>query len=151
MKYEERCEKLLEEFATQNGIEIVDVVFEKEAGQWYLRIYIDKDGGVNIDDCELISRYIDPILDEEDFIKEVYTLEVSSPGLTRQLKKDKDLNRHIDDYVEIKLYKPYMNYKEFVGLLVEFDENTITLEFEEDEFIKFERKNIASIRLAITF
>lgn len=151
MTYEEKCEKLLEDFAKEKGIEIVDIVFEKEAGQWYLRIYIDKDGGVSIDDCELISRYIDPRLDDEDFIKEVYTLEVSSPGLTRQLKKDKDLKRHIGDYVEIKLYKPYMNYKEFVGLLTKYDDKTITLEFEEDEFISFERKDIAGIRLAVIF
>lgn len=151
MSYEEQCEELLTDFLNDNNIELVDIDFEKEAGQWYLRIYIDKEEGVSIEDCEKVSRYIDPILDEKNFITQAYTLEVSSPGLTRQLKKDTQLKRHIGDYIEIKLYKPYMNYKDFIGILRDFDDQYIKMEFEEDEFITFERKNIASIKLAILF
>lgn len=151
MSYEEQCEELLTDFLNYNNIELVDIDFEKEAGQWYLRIYIDKEEGVSIEDCEKVSRYIDPILDEKNFITQAYTLEVSSPGLTRQLKKDTQLKRHIGDYIEIKLYKPYMNYKDFIGILRDFDDQYIKMEFEEDEFITFERKNIASIKLAILF
>lgn len=151
ISYEQKCEKLLEDFAKKNNIEIVDIEFIKEAGQWYLRIYIDKDGGVNIDDCEMVSKYIDPILDEEDFIRETYILEVSSPGLTANLKKDKQLKRHIGDYIELNLYKAFMEYKSFIGILKEFDDESITLEFELDEIIKFERKNVASIKLALIY
>lgn len=151
ISYEERTEALLIPFAEEHGIEIVDVEFEKEAGEWYLRIYIDKEGGVGIDDCELISRYIDPVLDEEDFITQAYTLEVSSPGLTRPLKKEKDFIRHSGDYVELKLYSAYEGYKDFVGILKAFDADSVTLEFEEGETIRFERKNIAVIRPAILF
>lgn len=105
--YEIRTEELLCNFAEENGLEIVDVEFIKEGPNWYLRIYIDKPGGVLITDCEKLSRYIDPILDQENFISQQYILEVSSPGLTRPLKKDKDFERHIDKFIELKLFKTY--------------------------------------------
>lgn len=149
INYETMTQDLLIEFANSNSIEIVDVEFIKEGRDYYLRIYIDKDGGVNIDDCEKISRYIDPILDEKNFISQQYILEVSSPGLTRKLKKDKDFQRHIGDYVELKLFKPHNSFKNFIGILSSYDEHTITLKFEENEEIKFEKNNIKVVRLAI--
>lgn len=151
VSYEEQTEKLLENFAKDNGLEVVDVEFVKEGSNWYLRIYIDKNGGVDILDCEAVSKYIDPILDERNFISQSYILEVSSPGLTRKLKKNRDFKRHIGDYVEFKLFKSIDGYKDFVGELLGFDDETVTIKFEEDDIKVFERKKIASIRLAILF
>lgn len=148
--YELKTEELLKDYINELNLELVDIEFVKEGRQWYLRIYIDKQGGVDIEDCEKVSRYIDPILDEKDFITQEYVLEVSSPGLTRPLKKDKDFKRHIGDYIEIKLFKSYEGYKDFVGLLTNYDSDSITLKFEE-EFIKFDRNNIKVAKLAILF
>lgn len=149
--YEERTRALLEDFANSEGLEVVDVEFVKEAGNWYLRIYIDKDGGVDIYDCEKISKYIDPILDDEDYISQSYTLEVSSPGLTRELKTDRDLQRHLGDYVQIRLYNSIRKSKELIGTLVDYDELYLTLMFEEDDCEKISKTNIVSIKLAIMF
>lgn len=149
--YELKTEELLKDYINELNLELVDIEFVKEGRQWYLRIYIDKQGGVDIEDCEKVSRYIDPILDEKDFITQEYVLEVSSPGLTRPLKKDKDFKRHIGDYIEIKLFKSYEGYKDFVGLLTNYDSDSITLKFEEEEFIKFDRNNIKVAKLAILF
>lgn len=149
--YELKTEELLKDYINELNLELVDIEFVKEGRQWYLRIYIDKQGGVDIEDCEKVSRYIDPILDEKDFITQEYVLEVSSPGLTRPLKKDKDFKRHIGDYVEIKLFKSYEGYKDFVGLLTNYDADSITLKFEEEEFITFDRNNIKVAKLAILF
>lgn len=149
--YELKTEELLKDYINELNLELVDIEFVKEGRQWYLRIYIDKQGVVDIEDCEKVSRYIDPILDEKDFITQEYVLEVSSPGLTRPLKKDKDFKRHIGDYIEIKLFKSYEGYKDFVGLLTNYDSDSITLKFEEEEFIKFDRNNIKVAKLAILF
>lgn len=149
--YELKTEELLKDYINELNLELVDIEFVKEGRQWYLRIYIDKQGGVDIEDCEKVSRYVDPILDEKDFITQEYVLEVSSPGLTRPLKKDKDFKRHIGDYVEIKLFKSYEGYKDFVGLLTNYDADSITLKFEEEEFITFDRNNIKVAKLAILF
>lgn len=149
--YELKTEELLKDYINELNLELVDIEFVKEGRQWYLRIYIDKQGGVDIEDCEKVSRYIYPILDEKDFITQEYVLEVSSPGLTRPLKKDKDFKRHIGDYVEIKLFKSYEGYKDFVGLLTNYDADSITLKFEEEEFITFDRNNIKVAKLAILF
>lgn len=99
-EYETRTEEILEPIMKENDFELVDVEYVKEAGNWYLRAYIDKEGGITLDDCELVNRAWSDIMDEQDFIPDAYILEVSSPGLGRQLKKDKDFKRSIDEEVE---------------------------------------------------
>lgn len=148
--YEQRTEEILKPIAEENGVEIYDVEFVKEAGEYYLRAYIDKEGGVNIGDCEAVSRKLSDELDKEDFIEEGYILEVSSPGLGRTLKKDRHLEKSIGEEVEIKLYKPIDKVKEFTGILKSFDEKSITIT-ENDEERTFERSGIAKIRLTFDF
>lgn len=157
-EYEQRTEKLLEPMMEEHHFELVDVEYVKEAGTWYLRAYIDKEGGITIDDCELISRALSELLDKEDFIPDSYILEVSSPGLGRQLKKDKDFKRSIGEEVEVKLYKPLqveqngkmIKQKEFYGILTAYTEETVTIEEDEKEIV-INRPDIAVIRLALDF
>lgn len=149
--YEKRTEEILEPLMEENHFELVDVEYVKEGGNWFLRAYIDKDGGITIDDCELVSRALSDLLDKHDFIPDAYILEVSSPGLGRQLKKDKDLKRSIDEEVEIKLYKAINKQKELYGILVSFDEETIVIREEDESIIEIPRSNIAIIRLAFDF
>ena len=148
--YESRTETLLLPITERFGVNIYDVEYVKEGSDWYLRAYIDKEDGVTINDCENVSRALSDALDEADFIDDAYILEVSSPGLGRTLKKDKHLLQSIGEEVEIKLYKPVDKCKEFAGVLKSFDENTITIEL-EDEDKTFDRKEIALIRLALDF
>ena len=148
--YEQRTEEILGPIAKQCGVLIYDVEFVKEAGENYLRAYIDKEGGVTIDDCEAVSRLLSPKLDEEDFIEEGYILEVSSPGLGRALKKDRHFRNSIGMDVEVKLFKAVDGVKEFAGVLKSFDESSITIE-EDGKEIRFERKAIAKINLALDF
>ena len=126
--YESKTEELLRPIASENQVEIYDVEYVKEAGEWFLRADIDKEGGVDIDDCVAVSRSLSDKLDEEDFIEEAYTLEVSSPGLGRTLKKDRHFEKSIGEEVELKTYKPIEGRKEFSGILKEFDADTITIE-----------------------
>ncbi len=148
--YEQKCEALLLPIAERNQVEIYDVEFVKEGSDFYLRAYIDKPDGVNINDCENVSRALSDALDEADFIDEPYILEVSSPGLGRVLKKDKHLEKSLLEEVEIKLYKPIEKCKEFSGILKSFDKDSITIEEESGERV-FARSDIAVIRLAFDF
>jgi len=148
--YEERTEQLLAPITERFGVEIYDIEYVKEGSDWYLRAYIDKPEGVNIDDCENVSRALSDELDKEDFIEDAYILEVSSPGLGRTLKKDKHLEKSIGEEVEIKTYKPIDGQKEFQGILRSFDAETITLATEKEERV-FARNEIALIRLAFHF
>ena len=148
--YVTRTEALVTPFIQENNFELVDTEFVKEGGNYYLRVYIDKPGGINIDDCELISRALSDKLDEEDYIEEAYILEVSSPGLGRPLKKEKDYQRALGEEIEIKLYKAMDKVKEFQGILKSYDDETVTIE-ENGNDITFKKKNIAIIRLAIDF
>ena len=116
-EYEAKVEAFLLPVMEENGFELVDVEYVKEAGTWYLRAYIDKPGGFTVDDCEMVSRKLGDWLDKEDFIDESYILEVSSPGLGRPLKKEKDFKRSLGEQVEIRLYKAVDRQKEFVGAL----------------------------------
>lgn len=150
-EYEQKTEKLLEPVMKENHFELVDVEYIKEGSNWYLRAYIDKQGGITIDDCELVSRKLSDLLDKEDFIPDAYILEVSSPGLGRQLKKERDFNRSIGEEVDIKLYKAVDKQKEFTGVLTAYDKNTITIEVEEGEKLEFARNEIAMIRLSFDF
>lgn len=149
--YERKTEVLLKPMMEQHHFELVDVEFVKEAGNWFLRVYMDKPGGVTIDDCELISRALSDRLDEEDFIVESYILEVSSPGLGRPLKKEKDFVRSQGQSVEVKLFRAIDQQKEFTGILKSWDKDTVTLEFEEEAVLTIDRANIALIRLAFDF
>ena len=146
----DKVEELVTPIIDENDFELVYVEYVKEGANWYLRVYADKDGGITIDDCVLISRALEVKLDEEDFIQDAYILEVSSPGLGRQLKKDKDFKRSLGEKVECKLFKAINKQKEFEGILKDFTEETITLEVDETELI-INRKEIAMIRLAIDF
>lgn len=148
--YEAKTEALLSPIAQANGVEIYDVEYVKEGADWYLRAYIDKPEGVNIIDCENVSRALSEALDKEDFIPDAYILEVSSPGLGRTLKKDKHLLKSIGQEVEIKLFKPIDKCKEFAGVLTDFDEKQITI-LEGEISRTFERSEIALIRLALDF
>jgi len=149
--YEAKAEALVLPLVEANNFELVDVEYVKEAGTWYLRVYIDKEGGININDCELVSRAFSEILDKEDPIEDAYILEVSSPGLGRPLKKDKDFVRHLGDEVEVRTYKPINKQKEFVGLLDAWDKETVTLQLENGETMTIARADIALIRQYIEF
>lgn len=148
--YEAKTEELLLPIVDQYGVEIYDVEYVKEGADYYLRAYIDKPEGVNIIDCENVSRALSDALDKVDFIPDAYILEVSSPGLGRTLKKDKHLLKSIGESVEIKLFKPIDKCKEFEGTLEKFDEKTITI-MQEDTPRTFQREEIALIRLALDF
>ena len=148
--YESRTEELLLPIVESFGVEIYDVEYVKEGADFYLRAYIDKPEGVNIQDCENVSRALSEALDKVDFIEDAYILEVSSPGLGRTLKKDKHLQKSIGKDVEIKTYKPIEKQKEFAGVLKAFDENTLTITTDGKEQV-FYRADIALIRLAFDF
>ena len=145
------AENLFLPITQKNGFELVDVEYVKEAGSWYLRVYIDKEGGIAVDDCEVVSREADPILDTDDCIEESYILEVSSPGLGRPLKKDKDFARSIGEEVEVRLFRAVEGCKEYTGLLNAYDKTTVTLMLEDEKTLVLERSNIALIRLALDF
>lgn len=155
--YEVKAEELLSPIVEKLGISIYDVEYVKEGSDFYLRAYIDKPGGVNINDCETVSRAFSDALDEADPIPDAYILEVSSPGLGRTLKKDKHLQKSIGEEVEIKLFKPIEKQKEFAGILEGFDAEKIVIREDADEdgeggnLREFERGNVALIRLALDF
>ncbi len=149
--YESKTESLVMPIITANNFELVDVEYVKEAGNWYLRVYVDKEGGITVDDCEIVSRALSDKLDEKDFIEEAYILEVSSPGLGRPLKKDKDFDRSIGKEVELKLYRAIEKQKDFSGILVSYNEETVNIEIEDGKEITFNRADIAIIRLAFDF
>lgn len=149
-EYESRTEAFLLPLLAEHQFELVDVEYVKEAGSWYLRAYIDKEGGITVDDCEVISRTLSDWLDREDFIDDSYILEVSSPGLGRPLKKDKDFERSLGEDVELKLYKPRNRQKEYAGILKAYDKETVTIETGDGDEV-FPRAEIALIRLAFDF
>ncbi len=149
--YEARVEAWLLPVLAERQFELVDVEYVKEAGVWYLRCYIDKEGGITVDDCEVISRLLGDWLDKEDFIPDSYILEVSSPGLGRPLKKEKDFLRSVGKDVEVRLYRPVDRQKEFTGRLVSFTADTVTIAPEDGEERTFQKSEIALIRLAFDF
>ena len=149
--YESRSEKLLLPIMEECGFELVDVEYVKEGGTWYLRAYIDKPGGITINDCETVSRQFGELLDQEDFIEDSYVLEVSSPGLGRPLKKEKDFERSLGEKIEIRLYKALDGAKEYTGILEAYDKDTVTIRTEDDADMTIEREKIALVRLAFDF
>lgn len=143
-------EELLAPIVEKFEVELVDVEYVKELGHFYLRVYIDKEGGVAINDCEAVSRAFEEVLDEKDPIMDAYILEVSSPGLDRPLKKDKDYERSIGKDVEFKLYKAVDGQKEFVGTLKSYTKTDMVVEIDGSDKT-FERNAVAHIRLSVIF
>lgn len=148
--YERQAEELLLPIIESHNFELVDVEYVKEGSNYYLRAYIDKEGGITVDDCEVVSRAFSDLLDEHDFIEGGYIMEVSSPGLGRPLKKEKDYKRSIGKELEIRTYRAINKSKEFYGILKSYDEKTVTIENDEG-VLTFERSDIALIRLAFDF
>lgn len=144
-KVEKIIAEEVEKIVSDTEIQLVDVEYVKER-EWYLRVFIDKTGGVGLDDCQLVSRSLSDWLDEADPIPYAYHLEVSSPGLDRPLKKDKDLERNMGNQIEATFFAPWEGQKKWVGSLVAFDSDVIKIEMEE-KMIELPRKQIAQIRL----
>ena len=149
--YETRTEELITPILDRMNFELVDVEYVKEGGTWYLRAYIDKEGGITVNDCEAVARELNEILDREDFVDDSYVFEVSSPGLGRPLKKEKDYIRSMGKEVEIRTYRAINREKEFYGILSAYDENTVTIKTEDETEMTFEKSDIALIRLAFDF
>ncbi len=148
---EATIEEIVTKITDEHGFEMVDVEYVKEAGEYYLRVYIDKEEGISLNECELVSRELSPILDEKDPIKENYFLEVSSPGLDRALKKDRDFVRYKGRDVDLKLYKPLNGCKQFEGELVGLTEDNNIKILVNGKEMEFNRKDVAIVRLAIKF
>jgi len=149
-KVEERVWQLAEPVVTSLGCLLWDVEYVKEAGSWFLRIYIDKEGGVSIDDCEAVSKVLDPILDEEDPIPNSYTFEVSSPGAERVLKRPRDFAAFTGHLVEVRLYKAQDGQKRFVGRLISGDDDHVAIDVGGDP-LRFDRSAVAQVRLRLEF
>ena len=149
--YEQKTEELLLPIIEKNQFELGDVEYVKEGSNWYLRAYIDKPGGITVDDCEVVSRALSELLDQNDFIEDSYILEVSSPGLGRPLKKEKDFQRSLGEEVEIRTYRAINRQKEFVGVLKGYDKESVTIEYEDETEQTFLKSDIALIRLAFDF
>lgn len=148
--YEARTEELLAPIVDEFGVRIYDVEYVKEGSDWYLRAYIDKDGGVTIDDCENVSRALNVKLDEEDYIEEAYILEVSSPGLGRKLTKERHFMQSMGEEIEIKTYKPIDKQKEFVGILTDYNNGAITIDCDGSPRT-FAKDEIANVRMTFDF
>lgn len=149
--YEQRTEAVLLPIVEEYDFELVDVEYVKEGGTWYLRAYIDKPGGITVNDCETVSRRLSDILDEQDYIEDSYVMEISSPGLGRPLKKEKDFKRSLGEEVEIRTYRMIDKNKEFTGILKAYDNDTVTIQLDDETLKTFEKGDIALIRLAFDF
>ena len=132
------------------GCRLWDVEYVREAGTWYLRVYIDRDGGVSIDDCEKISRTLDPILDREDPIPDSYVFEVGSAGADRELKRPRDFDVFLGHEVEVRLYRPLEGSKRFVGMLSGYDDGAVSILLPDRKTQRFEKNQIAQVRLAVS-
>lgn len=144
-KITEKVEALAKPVVEEEGCELWSVEYIREAGTWYLRVLIDKDGGVGIDDCERISRRLDPILDDADPIPDSYVFEVGSAGAERELKRPSDFERYIGAEVEVKLYQPYQGKKSYVGSLEAYEDGNVTV---SSVFLK--KEQIAQVKLHVT-
>ena len=156
MKTTELCEQLCRETVERLGFVLWDVEFQKEFGDWVLTFYIDKEGGVTIEDCEAVSRALEPVLDEKDPIEQAYTLSVSSLGLDRPLKLAKDYARNLDKPIEVRLYSPLKmasgrSLKQMHGTLVRFDDESFVLRTEGGKEHTIQKKDAALIRPYIEF
>ena len=148
-KVTETVTALAAPIAAELGLELWDVEYIREAGQWFLRVYIDKDGGVSINDCEALSRALDPVLDEADPIPDSYIFEVSSAGAERQLKRPGDFARFLGAQVEVRLYQPVDGSKVHIGTLEQYDNGDVTVSDGKTRRI-FQKSAIAQVRLHLT-
>lgn len=144
-KITEKVEALAKPVVEDEGCELWAVEYVREAGSWYLRVLIDKDGGVGIDDCERISHRLDPILDEADPIPDSYVFEVGSAGAERELKRPSDFERYIGSEVEVKLYQPYQGKKSYVGSLEAYEDGNVTV-----SSVLLKKEQIAQVKLHVT-
>ena len=146
---EEKVEKLIEEKVETLGYELYDVQYVKEGKDYFLRIFIDKPEGIDLIDCEKVNDAITDMLDEADYIKEAYFLEVSSPGIERVLRKEKHFQDHIGEEIEVKLFKPIEGKKEYIGTLESFNEHELNIVIEEmnQKNMAIDRKNIAIVKI----
>ena len=149
--YEEKTEQFITPILEKYQFELIDVEYVKEGSSWYLRAYIDKPGGITVDDCELVAREMNEILDREDYVADSYIFEVSSPGLGRPLKKEKDFIRNMGKEVEIRTYRAINHEKEFTGILTAYDADTVTITDDSGREQIFNRTEIALIRQALDF
>lgn len=149
-KIDEALEKLALPVCDRHGVYIYETEYKKEGNDYFLRLFIDKDGGVTIEDCENVSREISPLLDDLTFIKEAYIFEVSSPGIDRVLSRDWHYEKVMGKEIEIKLFAPSEGSKEHCGILKEYKDGIITIE-ENGKEIKFDKEKTASVRLAFKF
>lgn len=151
-KVEEKIENIVKEPIERLGYELYDVLYIKEGKNYTLRIVIDKEDGIDIEDCEKVNNAITDLLDDEDLIKEQYFLEVSSPGIERILRKDWQLKKFIGSNVEVNMFKKdENNKKEYIGILKEVSEDELILEIETEENIKIDRKNISQVKTVYEF
>lgn len=156
MKITEAVDRAVRATVEAQGFELDEVEYQKEHGNWVLTLYIDAPGGVSLDDCERVSRAVDPVLDEADPIPDAYYLSVSSIGIDRPLKKDKDYARNLGNKLDVKLYAPIKKKKEFTGTLLAFDAETFTLSLAgkggaAGETLTIARKDAALVRPHIEF
>lgn len=148
--YETRTEEILAPIVAKAGVEVYDVEYVKEGADWYLRVYIDKPEGVNINDCEVVNRALSAKMDELDFIDDAYILEVSSPGLGRTLKKERHFVKSMGQEVEVKTYKAINKEKQFIGILKAYEDGAVTIDSGKED-MRFEKADIASVRLTFDF
>ena len=148
--YIEKTREFITPILENKGFELYDIEYVKEGQDYFLRVYIEKPGGITIDDCVEVSREMNEILDREDYIKDAYTFEVSSPGLLRPFKIDKDYERALNEDVEIHTFKPIDKQKEFIGTLKSYDKESVTVEIDGEEKT-FTKKGISLIRKYIEF
>lgn len=149
-KITERVTALVAPIVEAAGLELVDVEYVRER-DWFLRVFIDKEGGIDIDDCSAVSNALAKKLDEEDFIREKYYLEVSSPGIDRPLKRYKDLVSHYGTKVDLAFFAPYEGKKQLTAVLKSHDRDNLVLEDEKKKELTIARKLIASVRPHIDF
>lgn len=150
-KTTEVVEALLKDKIAELGFELCDVEFAKEYGNWELTLFINKDGGVDLNDCETVSRAVDPILDEADPIEQSYYLSVSSLGLDRPLKKTRDYERNMGNELIVKLFVPFEGKKEWIGILQEYDEESFTILTEDERLLTVTRKEAALVKPYLRF
>ena len=150
MKVTEQVAQFAEPVVQAHGCTLWDVEYVREGGEWFLRLYIDKDGGVDISDCEAISRAVDPILDEKDPVPDSYNFEVCSAGLERQLKRPSDFAQFMGSSVSVKLFRPVNGAKEFVGTLTGYEDGAVTITV-GDTPVRFEKNEVALVRLYVEF
>ena len=150
MKITDQVEAFSRPVVEELGCSLWDVEYVREGGEWFLRLYIDKEGGVDIDDCEKVSRAIDPILDEKDPIPDSYHFEVCSAGLERVLKRPRDFKQFMGSPVLVKLYTPKQGRKEFPGTLTGYEDGRVTVTV-GGETVTFEKSEVAMVRLRVEF